>query len=1654
MANENPDQARIDEIVRNSALSQQQKFEQIRQINLAASRNNAKIAQDSILSGRSTFNDLTQQQKIAFTDAAFTRGAPFAEGSKYNPASIQSIDASLKQMIKNQEDSQKIPGWMKTGLKPIEALGSGIYWLWSNTISRWTSFALLEVHAGFQSLDNLAGGKGDVLDFGENWKASKEFSPAQALIMAPMTADQLKDRGIDLRNPKMKGYASEEWFTKGWQKWTTGLTDAAYSFWADPFILAAKGVGGLRQAGYVKPGMLARSDADIAALSGRKDVNSLFDQIDGIKAKALIDGEYSQTLAIDRVRQFVPTAKRSAAADALATSLVMAETRAEQALVLRSAMGDTTAITKLSDLNEDAARAIRVADAKFASLESNYATAPVAVQNGPWGQQMKARLDGLTREIKTADAQRGFYSQSLAASRSVESLYYGRVTTPLGIRARTRIGEAVAAKAEYTWSTAPKVLFQNFNSRIVRVLRSPMDTTPQSWINMREADSFKSVKAAYRDLPRGFFGADDAAIRSAMVGEYTAATIAERPMVLKRHEARIVKKLAARHGVSEQNALDLYRWYDAKRGGMARAVSGQEAYSAARYEGNFTADVIDHSAAGGSITMSPVLGSQIATSHVMMNFSEMNMLLKRAGSQIERILRDDPSLLRALGGGPAGSVTRARLGDTIGGKIDTLGAYWKVAQLARLGYGPRAIGDEFAGQVAALGGIAMLARVGEGLKVSAQENMIRLTRGAWQHDKRIAVDLGRMFDTARMEEMLAESTRLEQQIQEIGAFTRDPTLQRAQRATGMAKLEELKAEKAWVDNVYAEAREAAENATAFLRGYGQEGSGRGGKVTRREKQGLKPVKVEGLEGSFAGGFSGRSGYMYRNDLSSQTTFAMQMGVDADRTVRRIRGNGWVTIQATDEKLHMQAWLRDLNRQIRNDALARRVLMGDDIPAMVSWLRTAEGRAYRDAHPMGKQMPAQELAERVATHVNHYIDPNVAGADIVRSALLTRDVTGKELKDLYPSARSRPDVNAEQLGYALGRGIPAQTVAGLLDGFYKYMNALPAEFLSRNPLFNQLYRSHINDIGKGMVANGRTHLTAQEFDAIELAAKRLALRDTKALTFNMDYESRLTHAVRFIYPFMGAQSESWARWGKIIADKPQVIGHAGNLYNMPMRMQVATDVNGNPVSPDGYATNTETGERYKVDKTEVLINVVIPKGLRSSFRKLTGMAATELQVPLNSFNLVAPDKTWFIPSAGPVVQIPANKLVTSGFLGIPAQFDKADLFKDLGVLPYGPRDSWVDFVNPATGRRLGDSQNEYSDNFQKAMFEIAQEESWKYANGNRAYQPDWDEIRNRARQYTTFKTFINFISPVTVDTANPYDFYREAYKKMVKEDPENGEIAFRDKYGDSMWMFSQTLSKNNGGLPATDAAVRADAAFMELRDSLQDPALMRLIAGPYAEGSFSPGAYYYQLNTPVQSGSDVMQRDKLTARQAFEKSKQDEGWYQYNKVMLSLQQQLFARGLNSYEEAGAEDLLNKKRLLPTIMGMEKLDDGRDNPFYNPMWKKDFDTVDRGAYERRVKDMWKIVNNPVMQAMANEGSRTDIIVLRQYLLTREAVNKELAKRAAAGGAATITAKANADLRDAFNRATNSFIEKDTRFGELHNRYLSRDMGYDKDYRDEED
>jgi hypothetical protein len=256
---------------------------------------------------------------------------------------------------------------------------------------------------------------------------------------------------------------------------------------------------------------------------------------------------------------------------------------------------------------------------------------------------------------------------------------------------------------------------------------------------------------------------------------------------------------------------------------------------------------------------------------------------------------------------------------------------------------------------------------------------------------------------------------------------------------------------------------------------------------------------------------------------------------------------------------------------------------------------------------------------------------------------------------------------------------------------------------------------------------------------------------------------------------------------------------------------------------------------------------------------------------------------------------------------------------------------------------------------------------------------------------------------------PIRMFVDEYNKMLKLDPQGAQDKFLDKYGASFFAFTTAMSKTNSTVPSTTGGGEVEMKYKALLSEV-DPDLGGLIAGPEGGGPYSSGAYYYQLDNETHPGSGVMKREEFA--------------------------------------------LLKKATVNTLISPTVTDaNGKQvpNQFYNKHWEKDYNSQDRGFYDRRVSEMRVITDyfNATDQISAKNPSgdgkilvRADIHGLREYIANRDAVTNELDGRKSQD----INAKSNLDLKDAFIRSTMDIMERYIPFAELHSRYLARDMGID--------
>jgi hypothetical protein len=568
------------------------------------------------------------------------------------------------------------------------------------------------------------------------------------------------------------------------------------------------------------------------------------------------------------------------------------------------------------------------------------------------------------------------------------------------------------------------------------------------------------------------------------------------------------------------------------------------------------------------------------------------------------------------------------------------------------------------------------------------------------------------------------------------------------------------------------------------------------------------------------------------------------------------------------------------------------------------------------------------------------------------------------------------------------------------------------------------------------------------------ARRLAERDMRKLVFDIAHKSDAAAALRLISPFMAATTESFQRWARIIADKPQVVGYANTFYNAPVAAGAMQDADGNHIDRNGYSytIDPKTGKAVKrlVPKTERYIVGRVPKWVidHPAAKYSLGMAmgiepsSGKFKLSQNSMDVVTQGDPWYNPGVGPIVQIPVNRFVKD-------KPKTAELARHLGILPFGPQNGGplgkgilgdaAGFVLPSTIKNFLTAFDTSDERYQAVKLQIMQRAIFEHDQLGKP-MPTAKQIAEKTRNYWLFSAGSAFLQPMATGKQDAYQFYRDQYNALRRQNPLTADDEFLKRYGEDYFIFAQSHSKNESGIPATVKAVELEKKYGNLIAA--NPELGALIIGPEGNGPFSPEAYSYQLNTPLTPGGAEMQRTKMSADEAMEENKRREGWTKYTAVMNSLTNHLHNRKLKSFADKGAEDLRAVKQAVTKLWSQPLLPNGQKNPYYNDAWSKDFSTYDTLKYDRLIPGLTSLANSE----LAKDPNRSDLRTLKTYLAGRQAVTQILAQRTATGGHSTLTAKSNSDLATAWQRFVDGLIESSVRFGDLHARYLTRDLGYD--------
>lgn len=800
-------------------------------------------------------------------------------------------------------------------------------------------------------------------------------------------------------------------------------------------------------------------------------------------------------------------------------------------------------------------------------------------------------------------------------------------------------------------------------------------------------------------------------------------------------------------------------------------------------------------------------------------------------------------------------------------------------------------------------------------------------------------------------------------------------------------------------------------------------------------------------------FGGENPQWLADQVSSSHMVGKTFQRNADMENGLSGSGAWDTLRSDSQNeleaaSHPKAWRHAINNQIMGDVLGAKVVRNnwneDDI---VKWLKTSEGRSYMKNISGHFQGDWQDYASRVAAHV-HYTVPAEIREELVKTG--AKGISAKRLDQLVPSISDRPDVNGQLLNLNMGKtgGITAAT-QHFQHAAHKWLGSMPLDTFVYHPTAAGFYRAHLQDaIDKYISFNGLedahslqlNHELRQQFETQAFAQ---AKNDVWSIMYDLSQKSTAAHQLRFMFPFMNAQQEIIKHWFNIALDHPDILTREQQIWNSPAKAGLVYDsTTGQPADQNTPLSNQA-------------IRFQIPHGI-SNIPGLGSLADMgQMQIAKESINPILMGQHWYVPGAGPMVQVGVQAL---------SKFNPG--IQDNNVLklvmPYGPGDSLAGAIMPTWAKRLetGFSVNnpQYSSTFAK----VYQAETVRYNEGLRTSAPTVGEIQSRTQQLLIMQALGSAVLPFSakfnagtqegtqrpraavtsgLEQASVPDLSKvpiqaliDQYKKLESVDPAHAATNFYNKYGQALFALTMSTTKSNASVPATAAGLAA-IQDPDIRAMIQqDPKIAYAIVGPSAsQGSFDMAAYNVEMNTQIGGGNTQTFRQALDPVDMVKENQAQLGWQQYDQLMSVINAKMAERGITSLNNKNATDLRTiKDRFLVNM-------NDPTNQEYNPAWYEQY-TGAKTDWNARIVSLTNLVSDP---NLVNNPGRTDLKVLSQYLEGRQEVNAMLAQRPTTSGfPSTLASTKNADIAAQWDAFVSQLVMSNTNFALVYQHLLAGD------------
>ena len=986
-----------------------------------------------------------------------------------------------------------------------------------------------------------------------------------------------------------------------------------------------------------------------------------------------------------------------------------------------------------------------------------------------------------------------------------------------------------------------------------------------------------------------------------------------------------------------------------------------------------------------SIIRVPLFESQTANNLPMMDFDTLNRLLKE-----KKAWQDN----RAVGAARGVASRSLSL-------VDATQSVFKASVLLRLGYTIRNGAEAQLRIAASSGSMASMRHLGPGLKNlvfntarSASDRSVDLVknRGKAMSYGEVSGEYNKVLDDLRKAELeIAKvSARLESNPQDV------------QAVADLDLLTQLRDNKVTLRDAYSRRLGALEEESTKV---GKDRIGTGKLEIRSRYQ---TTDMDGSPYDFDDAFGDDIADLHRMDVSSAGTYRSLV----DNQTRSLQGNlvgaGYGTVKPTDANYYVE-WARTINNDFGNSAVAVKLAAGESPQQVAAWLRgTREGARLRKRLNMDPSQADEYVLTARGLVDRHVID------DELKTMLATGEkVTPEMLRNKAASMENLPEISGQILKENMEL-LTQNYIASAVNGAFRLIGSMPEDAWARNPLYISTYRKALQDRVDAFEGAKEGVLTPAEQAVVRKMAHADSLEYIRKTLFTIDRKSNLASValVRLSMPFFPAVENSVKTWAKLAANKPQIVNRANLIWTSPNRVGFATDQDGNPVATEDASMDDymwiQLPEKLKnVPGLKVLNNVGIQK------KNLDVIFQGETNLPV-----------------GPYVAVPISEIVKR-------KPELEDTMK--WAIPYGPeRNAALALLPTWAKRQIVRVQGQDNPQYANTYTLMWQTEQYKRkVNGQDPATPA--EIKAQVDAFYNMRSVANLILPFAPQFASPYKMYIDQYRAYQKEFGMEADAKWLEAMGDDFFDFTMSLSKNTSGSGATVSDVVSAKKYSSLITSVSEdePKLVGLItATGRGEYEFSQAAYMWQQTNTLSPTSTTTFRDRNDPVAAEKKTNAEKGWIYFGQLMDGIDAEMQNRGLTSLRSKKAADLAEAKRAFIMQYGAQNED-----------WYDDYLDTDGSKTNRVIRGFEKILNDETF--MADHGDNPTWKAMATYLEVREAVGQELAARKASGRSSTLTAKDNADLSDAMTQLTNQLKAQDIVFGDIYNRYLSRDPIYDVVY-----